>query len=82
MARILLIDDDESLRAMLRLTLAHAGHTVIEARNGKEGLKLFPEAHADLVITDRVSYVQADICRTALLVEIEASLFGVTTLHR
>ena len=31
-----------------------------------------------LADTDRVSYVQADICRSALLVEIEASLFGVT----
>ena len=28
---------------------------------------------------DRVSYLQADICRGALLVEIEASLFGVTS---
>jgi enamine deaminase RidA (YjgF/YER057c/UK114 family) len=27
--------------------------------------------------TDRVSYVQADICRASLLVEIEASLFGL-----
>jgi enamine deaminase RidA (YjgF/YER057c/UK114 family) len=31
-----------------------------------------------LVSTDRVSYVRADICRSELLVEIEASLFGVT----
>ena len=30
-----------------------------------------------LTDTDRVSYLQADICRAALLVEIEASLFGV-----
>ena len=30
-----------------------------------------------LVNTDRVSYVQSDICREALLVEIEATLFGV-----
>lgn len=30
-----------------------------------------------LLSTDRVSYVQADICRAPLLVEIEASLFGV-----
>jgi len=29
--------------------------------------------------TDRVSYLQADICRTPLLVEIEASLFGVSS---
>ncbi len=54
MARILLIDDDDSVRTMLRLTLAHFGHTVIEARNGKEGLELFQHANADLVITDIV----------------------------
>src|SRR5471030_3027511 len=54
MARILLIDDDDSVRTMLRQTLTHFGHTVIEARNGKEGLALFPHAAADLVITDIV----------------------------
>jgi PAS domain S-box-containing protein len=52
--RILLIDDDDSFRTMLRLTLIHFGYTVIEARNGKEGLALFKEANADLVITDIV----------------------------
>ena len=30
---------------------------------------------------DRVSYLLADMCRTSLLVEIEASLFGVTALR-
>jgi PAS domain S-box-containing protein len=53
-ARILLIDDDDSFRTMLRLTLAHFGYTMIEARNGKEGLARFKEANADLVITDIV----------------------------
>jgi DNA-binding response OmpR family regulator len=54
MARILLIDDDDAFRGMLRKLLTHFGHTVIEGRNGKEGLKLFGHAHADLVITDIV----------------------------
>jgi len=54
MARILLIDDDNTLRTMLRLTLTHFGHTVIEARNGREGLELFSQAETDLVITDIV----------------------------
>jgi len=54
MARILLIDDDDSLRTALRLTLTHFGHTVIEARNGKEGMKLFSVAAVDLVVTDIV----------------------------
>jgi CheY-like chemotaxis protein len=52
MARILLIDDDETLRTMLSLTLNHFGHTVIEARNGKEGLQLFARLQPELVITD------------------------------
>ena len=34
-----------------------------------------------LVDTDRVCYLQADICRTSLRVEIEVSLFGVSTLR-
>jgi CheY-like chemotaxis protein len=54
MPRILLIDDDDSLRTMLRLKLTHLGHTVIEARNGKDGLRMFPLANVDLVITDIV----------------------------
>jgi CheY-like chemotaxis protein len=54
MARILLIEDDDSVRTMLRLTLVHCGHTVIEARNGVEGLARFQHANADLVITDIV----------------------------
>ena len=54
MARILLIDDDDTVRTMLRLTLVHFGHTVIEARDGKEGLELFQDANVDLLITDIV----------------------------
>ena len=54
MARILLIDDDDALRAVLREILVHFGHTVIEARNGTEGLALFQQAPADLLITDIV----------------------------
>jgi YesN/AraC family two-component response regulator len=52
MARILLIDDDDSVRTVLRLMLNQFGHVVIEARNGKEGMDLFMHANADLVITD------------------------------
>jgi DNA-binding response OmpR family regulator len=54
MARILLIDDDESLRPVLRLVMVHFGHTVLEARDGKEGLRLFESFRPDLLITDIV----------------------------
>lgn len=54
MARILLIDDDDAVRTVMRLTLARFGHTVTEARNGREGLTRFREGGADLLITDIV----------------------------
>jgi DNA-binding response OmpR family regulator len=54
MARILLVDDDAAVRAMLRLTLTHFGHVVIEARDGQEGLALFASSNADVLITDIV----------------------------
>ena len=54
MARILLIEDDDSIRTMLAEHLALAGHTVIEAGDGREGLARFRQVGADLVITDIV----------------------------
>jgi CheY-like chemotaxis protein len=54
MARILLIDDDDAVRAMLSFALGYYGHTVTEARNGKEGLELFARTEIDLVVTDIV----------------------------
>jgi len=54
MAQILIIDDDELFRSMLSATLAHLGHTVVEAVNGGEGLKLFQRVQPDLIITDLV----------------------------
>ena len=53
MARILLIDDD-AVRTFLCEILVRSGHTVIAARDGVEGLELFPRTDPDLVITDMV----------------------------
>jgi CheY-like chemotaxis protein len=52
MAHILIIDDDESVRDILLQTLRAAGHSVVVANNGLEGLILFRSATTDLVITD------------------------------
>ncbi len=54
MARLLLIDDDDEFRTLLRLTLVHHGHQVFEARNGQEGLAQYALTAPDLVITDIV----------------------------
>ena len=39
--RILVVDDEEHLRRMMRITLEASGYTVTEAADGDEGLKLF-----------------------------------------
>ncbi|HVN87410.1 MAG TPA: response regulator [Candidatus Binatia bacterium] len=52
MAHILLIDDDEAVRSMLRRTLERTGHTVTEAAEGRAGLRALDAAAIDLVITD------------------------------
>ena len=52
MATILIIDDQESIRALLRTTLEAAGYAVMEASNGRIGLELYRQRPTDLVITD------------------------------
>jgi CheY-like chemotaxis protein len=52
MATILVIDDDDAVRRMVRLSLERAGHQVAEARNGMEGAMLYRSRSFDLVITD------------------------------
>jgi two-component system chemotaxis response regulator CheY len=52
MARILLIEDNDQLRRMLRMALEHAGYVVEEAHNGRQGVAHYRAAPADLVITN------------------------------
>jgi DNA-binding response OmpR family regulator len=61
MARILLIDDDESLRKVVAKSLGYAGHDVIQASDGKQGVELFRATPVDLVITDLVMPVQEGV---------------------
>ena len=52
MACILVVDDDNAVRLLLRSMLERRGHSVVEAENGAEGLQYYRAAPADLVITD------------------------------
>lgn len=54
MARILLIEDEDDERALYRAQLESLGHVVMEAPNGKEGLKQFRLTAPDVVLTDLV----------------------------
>jgi DNA-binding response OmpR family regulator len=61
MFRILLIDDDELLRNVLAKALSHAGHTIIQAGDGQQGVELARATTVDLVITDLVMPVQEGV---------------------
>ena len=52
--RILIIDDEEHIRRMMRLTLETAGHAVEDAQDGHEGLKLYGDGSAwDGIVLDQ-----------------------------
>jgi CheY-like chemotaxis protein len=52
MASILVVDDDQSMRELLRHVLEEAQHSVFTAANGEQALRLAREAPVDLIITD------------------------------
>ena len=54
MENILIIDDETPIRSMVRLILERAGYTVREAQDGIEGIRVFRETPADLIITDLI----------------------------
>ena len=52
MSKILVIDDEELVRTLLRTILEMDGYTVIEAGDGRTGIAVYREHRPDLVITD------------------------------
>ena len=54
MERILIIDDEPQIRSMLRLMLERDGYEVVEAPDGIEGIRVYRQNPADLIITDLI----------------------------
>jgi DNA-binding NtrC family response regulator len=51
-ARILLVDDDDSLRRVLEFQLSEAGHSVVSESDGRGALRSYSAEDFDCVITD------------------------------
>jgi DNA-binding response OmpR family regulator len=51
-ASILVVDDDSDIRGLLRELLERAGYQVVEASNGRDGLRTLYSASPDLVLLD------------------------------
>jgi CheY-like chemotaxis protein len=54
MANILVVDDDDQMRKLIRLLLQREGHSVVEASDGLEALRLLDAGPVDLVVSDVV----------------------------
>src|ERR1041384_59058 len=52
--RVLLVEDDRSVRRYLEVTLQRAGYDVITAGDGLEAMKLALASPVDIVLTDAV----------------------------
>ena len=52
MSKILVIDDEESIRKLLKISLTHKGYEVITAEDGEKGIEAFQAERPPLVITD------------------------------
>ena len=67
MSSILVVDDEDQIRHLIRETLEQSGYHVTEARDGKEALQQCRLAPADLVIMDILMPDQDGLETTATL---------------
>lgn len=52
MIKILVVEDDDTLNALVSLYLKRNGYEVISCKNGQEAQKLFKKENIDMIITD------------------------------
>ncbi|WP_152366015.1 response regulator transcription factor [Microlunatus speluncae] len=66
MHRILVVDDDETVREVVRRYLSREGHQVLEAGTGPDALAIFREQRPDLVVLDLMlpGSDGLELCRT------------------
>lgn len=65
MARILVVDDEPSIREVVGLYLRQNGHAVLSAADGEEALRLYRQTVPDLVVLDLMlpKLSGAEVCR-------------------
>jgi two-component system alkaline phosphatase synthesis response regulator PhoP len=51
-AKVLVIDDEPDVLMLCRVNLEHAGHEVLVAEGGAEGMKLARSEHPDIIVLD------------------------------
>ncbi len=78
--RILLVEDEENIRDVVKLNLELDDYEVVTASNGRDALKYFHEQHFDLLILD-VMLPEIDgyqICEQVRLTNLEVPIIFLT----
>jgi DNA-binding response OmpR family regulator len=68
--KILLVEDDESVRQLVKVTLEMNDYEVIEAKDGLEGLLLLEMHHPDAVVLD---LMMPDVGGERMLAQVRAT---------
>jgi DNA-binding NtrC family response regulator len=74
MKNILLVDDEASIRTMVRAILSDPEYSFVEAANGKEALEILETKAFDLIITD---VIMPDCDGIELVMTVRRKLPGV-----
>jgi CheY-like chemotaxis protein len=69
MARVLVVEDEPTIRSVLVEILNDARHQVIEARNGAEAVRCAREQHPDVVVMDLLLPIIDGAAATEILKE-------------
>lgn len=80
MIRILLVEDEENIREVVKLNLEMEDYEVVIAENGKKALKYFHEQHFDLLVLD-VMLPEMDgfqICEQVRLTNMDVPIIFLT----
>lgn len=71
--RILVVDDDDAFRRIMRIRLEEMGHEVLEAQDGEGAVKAATEHAPDLILMDRIMPRMDGLQATKLLRSQEAT---------
>ena len=74
MAKILVVDDDEDVRILVRMALEKASYEVMEADNVEAGIQILRTAAVDLILTDIVMPKKSGL---EFIKEIQSNFTGV-----
>jgi two-component system, OmpR family, alkaline phosphatase synthesis response regulator PhoP len=78
--RILLVEDEENIREVVKLNLELEGYETIAASNGKDALRYFNEQYFDLLILDIMlpEISGLEICEQVRLINAEVPIIFLT----